>query len=300
VQGPKADEVVRALGRRPSTTTWGSPWPTGTVARSGAGPAIPANAATSWFPVGGLRGAVGRADRAMAPTTGCRAGSVPATLRTEMGSPLHGQDLSSTSRQSRPARAGRWAGRSQSSGVGGSSPRRRPVRAAVVGPARHRPRHPRQLCGDGGRPTGRRVTSDVLADLASGIALALLEPSVGLGDEASSTSVARRSPPPWSSRRSSGADRQADPVRQRVNLLAASPGRHGAATPSSRITRPAQTTTGTPEPVEMPGAGAIAARRSPWVRTVSRPSGPDRRLGLCFDAVAARVTGVSTRPSARQ
>jgi aminomethyltransferase len=109
------------------------------------------------------------------------------TLRTEMGYPLHGQDLSLDITPVQ-ARAG-WA-------VGWKKPqfwgREALVAEKAAGPARQSwgllvtgRGIPRQHCAVtvDGRPVGEVTSGTFSPTLRQGIALALLEPSVGLGDD---------------------------------------------------------------------------------------------------------------------
>ena len=110
------------------------------------------------------------------------------TLRTEMGYPLHGQDLSPRSRRSRRAWLGGRLGQAGVRGAGGAG-----------GPARGGP--PRALRGlllEGrgiprahmavqrartGRPRGETTSGTFSPTLKAGIALALVDPALAVGDE---------------------------------------------------------------------------------------------------------------------
>ena len=125
---------------------------------------------------------------AMAPYDGLPCGlGARDTLRTEMGYPLHGQDLSLDITPVQ-ARAG-WA-------VGWKKPefwgREALVAEKAAGPARQSwgllvtgRGIPRQHCAVtvDGRPVGEVTSGTFSPTLRQGIALALLEPSVGLGDD---------------------------------------------------------------------------------------------------------------------
>ena len=195
VQGPRCDEVLAALGL-PTGLDYmdfvDAEWQGGRS--SCAAPATPASAATSCCRAGttptALWDALLRGRRAA--RTACPAGSgARDTLRTEMGYPLHGHDLSLDDHPGQ-ARVG-WAvgwdkdafwgrdvaarrargGRSASAGwPGGCSA---PAAASRAASAR---------CG---RPTAAEVgvtTSGTFCPtLKQGIALALLDRSVGEGDE---------------------------------------------------------------------------------------------------------------------
>jgi len=109
------------------------------------------------------------------------------TLRTEMGYPLHGQDLSLDISPVQ-ARAG-WAvgwkkpefwGRAALVAEKEAGPRRQSWGLLVTGRG-----IPRQHCTvtEDGRPVGEVTSGTFSPTLRQGIALALLEPSVGLGDD---------------------------------------------------------------------------------------------------------------------
>jgi aminomethyltransferase len=166
VQGPRSDEVVRALGLPTEHDYMGfdvADW-------EDAGPRWDAlTAAMATFD--GLPCGLGARD----------------TLRTEMGYPLHGQDLSLDISPVQ-ARAG-WA-------VGWKKPRFWGREALLTekeqGPARQSwgllvtgRGIPRQHCTvtAEGRPVGEVTSGTFSPTLRQGIALALLEPSVGLGDD---------------------------------------------------------------------------------------------------------------------
>ena len=148
VQGPRSDEVLDALGL-PTGHDYMSfveaelagppghrlPHRLHRRARLRAGPALGRRAGALWDAL----------IEAAAAYDGLPCGlGARDTLRTEMGYPLHGQDLSSRSRRSRPAPAGRSAGRRTASGAGRRwSPRRPPA--------------PRRICCGACWRTGRGI-----------------------------------------------------------------------------------------------------------------------------------------------
>ena len=98
------------------------------------------------------------------------------TLRTEMGYPLHGQDITLDVTPTRPGSAGRWAGRrTPSGGATPWSPRRRPAPArllrGLVAVGRGIPRPGMSVS----------LTHDVpLCDITSGTFSATLKKGIGL------------------------------------------------------------------------------------------------------------------------
>ena len=98
VQGPKSDEVLAALGlpdRSRLHVLRGDPLRRARTSSSAA-PATPASAATSWSPPTRWRRRCGTRCSRRGRRTGCCPCGLGArdTLRTEMGYPLHGQDIS--------------------------------------------------------------------------------------------------------------------------------------------------------------------------------------------------------------
>ena len=137
VQGPKADEVLRALGLPTEHDYMGfavADWDGRPVivCRTGYTGERGYELVPRWEDTPALWDAL---TEAMAPTAGCRAGWAPATrCAPRWATPCTGRTCPSTSRRYRPARAGRSAGRSRSSGAARrSSPRRRPVRRGSRG-----------------------------------------------------------------------------------------------------------------------------------------------------------------------
>jgi aminomethyltransferase len=190
VQGPAADEVMRALGL-PSDLGYMS-WVDAEfegrsvrVCRTGYTGERGYELVPRWEDSVALWDAL---SEAMAPYDGMPCGlGARDTLRTEMGYPLHGQDLSLDITPVQ-ARAG-WA-------VGWKKPqfwgRDALVAEKEAGPARQSwgllvtgRGIPRQHCAVtvDGRPVGEVTSGTFSPTLRQGIALALLEPSVGLGDE---------------------------------------------------------------------------------------------------------------------
>ena len=109
------------------------------------------------------------------------------TLRTEMGYPLHGQDLSLdiTPVQARAGWAVGWKkpefwGREALAAEKAAGPARQSWGLLVTG--RGIPRQHCMVTVDG-RPVGEVTSGTFSPTLRQGIALALLEPSVGLGDD---------------------------------------------------------------------------------------------------------------------
>jgi aminomethyltransferase len=190
VQGPKADEVVRALGLPTEHDYMGfavADWDGRPVivCRTGYTGERGYELVPRWEDSAALWDAL---TEAMAPYDGLPCGlGARDTLRTEMGYPLHGQDLSLDITPVQ-ARAG-WA-------VGWKKPefwgREALVAEKAAGPARQSwgllvtgRGIPRQHCAVtvDGRPVGEVTSGTFSPTLRQGIALALLEPSVGLGDD---------------------------------------------------------------------------------------------------------------------
>jgi aminomethyltransferase len=190
VQGPRSDEVVRALGLPTEHDYMGfavADWDGRPVivCRTGYTGERGYELVPRWEDSVALWDAL---SEAMAPYDGLPCGlGARDTLRTEMGYPLHGQDLSLDITPVQ-ARAG-WA-------VGWKKPqfwgRDALVAEKEAGPARQSwgllvtgRGIPRQHCAVtvDGRPVGEVTSGTFSPTLRQGIALALLEPSVGLGDE---------------------------------------------------------------------------------------------------------------------
>ena len=190
VQGPKADEVVRALGLPTEHDYMGfavADWDGRPVivCRTGYTGERGYELVPRWEDSAALWDAL---TETMAPYDGLPCGlGARDTLRTEMGYPLHGQDLSLDITPVQ-ARAG-WA-------VGWKKPkfwgREALVAEKAAGPARQSwgllvtgRGIPRQHCAVtvDGRPVGEVTSGTFSPTLRQGIALALLEPSVGLGDD---------------------------------------------------------------------------------------------------------------------
>jgi aminomethyltransferase len=190
VQGPQADEVVRALGLPTEHDYMGfavADWDGRPVivCRTGYTGERGYELVPRWEDSAALWDAL---TEAMAPYDGLPCGlGARDTLRTEMGYPLHGQDLSLDITPVQ-ARAG-WA-------VGWKKPefwgREALVAEKAAGPARQSwgllvtgRGIPRQHCAVtvDGRPVGEVTSGTFSPTLRQGIALALLEPSVGLGDD---------------------------------------------------------------------------------------------------------------------
>ncbi len=190
VQGPRSDEVVRALGLPTEHDYMGfavADWDGRPVivCRTGYTGERGYELVPRWEDSAALWDAL---TEAMAPYDGLPCGlGARDTLRTEMGYPLHGQDLSLDITPVQ-ARAG-WA-------VGWKKPqfwgREALVAEKEAGPARQSwgllvtgRGIPRQHCAVtvDGRPVGEVTSGTFSPTLRQGIALALLEPSVGLGDE---------------------------------------------------------------------------------------------------------------------
>jgi aminomethyltransferase len=188
VQGPRSDEVVRSLGLPTDhdymgfeIAVWeGRPM---TVCRTGYTGERGFELVPRWEDTAALWDAL---TEAMAPYDGLPCGlGARDTLRTEMGYPLHGQDLSLDITPVQ-ARAG-WA-------VGWKKPefwgRQALVAEKEAGPARQSwgllvngRGIPRAHCGVtvDGRTVGEVTSGTFSPTLRQGIALALLEPAVGLG-----------------------------------------------------------------------------------------------------------------------
>jgi aminomethyltransferase len=188
VQGPRADEVVRSLGLPTEHDYMGfeiAVWqgrPV-TVCRTGYTGERGFELVPRWEDTGALWDAL---TEAMAPHAGLPCGlGARDTLRTEMGYPLHGQDLSLDITPVQ-ARAG-WA-------VGWKKPefwgREALVAEKEGGPARQSwgllvngrgiPRPHCAVTVDG-RSVGEVTSGTFSPTLRQGVALALLEPAVGLG-----------------------------------------------------------------------------------------------------------------------
>ena len=190
VQGPRSDEVLRALGLPTEHDYMGfavADWEGRPVivCRTGYTGERGYELVPRWEDTPALWDAL---TEAMAAHGGLPCGlGARDTLRTEMGYPLHGQDLSLDISPVQ-ARAG-WA-------VGWKKPefwgRAALVAEKEAGPARQSwgllvtgRGIPRQHCAvtEDGRPVGEVTSGTFSPTLRQGIALALLEPSVGLGDD---------------------------------------------------------------------------------------------------------------------
>ena len=190
VQGPKADEVVRALGLPTEHDYMGfavADWDGRPVivCRTGYTGERGYELVPRWEDSAALWDAL---TEAMAPYDGLPCGlGARDTLRTEMGYPLHGQDLSLdiTPVQARAGWAVGWKkpefwGREALAAEKAAGPARQSWGLLVTGRG-----IPRQHCAVtvDGRPVGEVTSGTFSPTLRQGIALALLEPSVGLGDE---------------------------------------------------------------------------------------------------------------------
>ena len=190
VQGPSSDEVLQALGL-PHQLDYMS-WQDGTldgrtvrVCRTGYTGERGYELVPRWEDSAALWDTL---TEAMKPYDGLPCGlGARDTLRTEMGYPLHGQDLSLdiTPVQARAGWAVGWKkpefwGREALAAEKAAGPARQSWGLLVTGRG-----IPRQHCAVtvDGRPVGEVTSGTFSPTLRQGIALALLEPSVGLGDE---------------------------------------------------------------------------------------------------------------------
>jgi aminomethyltransferase len=190
VQGPKSDEVVRALGLPTEHDYMGfavADWDGRSVivCRTGYTGERGYELVPRWEDTVALWDAL---TKAMAPYDGLPCGlGARDTLRTEMGYPLHGQDLSLDITPVQ-ARAG-WA-------VGWKKPEFWGREALLAEKEAGAPRQswgllvtgrgiPRQHCAVlvDGRTVGEVTSGTFSPTLRQGIALALLEPALGLGAE---------------------------------------------------------------------------------------------------------------------
>jgi aminomethyltransferase len=190
VQGPRSDEVVQALGLPTEHDYMGfavADWngrPV-IVCRTGYTGERGYELVPRWEDAAPLWDAL---TEAMAPFDGLPCGlGARDTLRTEMGYPLHGQDLSLdiTPVQARSGWAVGWKkprfwGRESLLAEKERGPARQSWGLLVTGRG-----IPRQHCTVtvGGRPVGEVTSGTFSPTLRQGIALALLEPEVGLGDD---------------------------------------------------------------------------------------------------------------------
>jgi aminomethyltransferase len=190
VQGPRSDEVLRALGLPTEHDYMGfavADWEGRPVivCRTGYTGERGYELVPGWEDTPPLWDAL---TDAMAAHGGLPCGlGARDTLRTEMGYPLHGQDLSLdiTPVQARAGWAVGWKkpefwGRAALVAEKEAGPRRQSWGLLVTGRG-----IPRQHCTvtEDGRPVGEVTSGTFSPTLRQGIALALLEPSVGLGDD---------------------------------------------------------------------------------------------------------------------
>ncbi len=190
VQGPRSDEVLRALGLPTEHDYMGfavADWEGRPVivCRTGYTGERGYELVPRWEDTPALWDAL---TEAMAAHGGLPCGlGARDTLRTEMGYPLHGQDLSLdiTPVQARAGWAVGWKkpefwGRAALVAEKESGPARQSWGLLVTGRG-----IPRQHCAVTAdrRPVGEVTSGTFSPTLRQGIALALLEPSVGLGDD---------------------------------------------------------------------------------------------------------------------
>ena len=185
------------------------------------------------------------------------------TLRTEMGYPLHGHELSPRHHaRTRPAPAGPSAGRSRRSGAARRcSPRRRPARPGCCGgcasTGRGIPRPGMAVLDAAGARVGEVTSGTFSPTLRTGIALALLDTAAGVG-EGDELAVDVRGRPQAVRGRQAAVRRVARALSVQLGFCGS-----GRCRPSSaRVTRAAC------RPSSRPGRPSAAARPS-WCRARS-------------------------------
>ena len=329
VQGPRSDEVLQALGLPTGhdymsfvEADWqGRPV---IVCRTGYTGERGYELVPRWDDAPALWDALTRRPR---PYDGLPCGlGARDTLRTEMGYPLHGNDLSLdiTPVQARAGWAVGW--KKDGSGAGTRSwPRRRPAPArlswGLLATGRGIPRAHCEVHGRHGEPVGRGHSGTFSPTLKQGIALALLAAGVAEGDEvvvdvrgravAATRGQAAVRAGADAARRARPLTRRVDPPARRLRRPA------GGVRPAARArAQPAcgRTSCGGREGDREPGldhrpedvtgdpADARTARRTttePATTAAARTTGPAHQRRPAREPAAAEKAAMATVPAIR-